>query len=141
MPYIESLVDAAEERLAFELRPSARLKPPKDRARFMAERALVFSNEQPHLFQLITRRKASWRAGYDKGERATLMRDQLARAMNEKQLKKGDVGGVTAALWAQICGLVALRERGDLPAGELELREAWHGTAGRMLSGLSLRAA
>jgi AcrR family transcriptional regulator len=132
---IEAVVDAAEAQLAFRLKPSARLKPPKDRAGFMAERALLFSIEQPYLFQLVTRRKASWR-GTDGGPRAIHMRSELTKAMSEGRLRKDDVAGVSAAVWAQICGLVALRERGDLPVQELPLREAWLGAAQRMLHGL-----
>jgi AcrR family transcriptional regulator len=132
---IDAVVDAAESQLAFRLRPSPRVKPPSDRAGFMAERALDFSFEQPHLFQLVTRRKAN-RYGINGGARATLMRAEVNNAMNENQLRKDDLDGVSTALWAQLCGLVALRERGDLPPEEMPLREAWHGAAQRLLQGL-----
>jgi AcrR family transcriptional regulator len=76
---IEAVVDAAESRLAFRLKPSPRLAPPKDRAGFIAERALLFSVEEPYLFQLVTRRKAHWH-GDTGGRRAAQRMLQGLRA-------------------------------------------------------------
>jgi AcrR family transcriptional regulator len=132
---VETVVEAADSQLAFRLRRSPRLQPSDDRAGFLAERAMLFSLEQPHLFQLLIRRRAV-RHGDNGGERAILMRTELTKAMNDNQLRQDDVDGVTRAVWAQICGLVALKERGDLPAAEQPLREAWVGAAQRMLQGL-----
>ena len=132
---LETIVDAAERELTVRLLPSPRLAPPKDRAGFMAGRALTFSNEQPHLFQLLTRRKVSWRPE-ENGPRATHMRSEITKAMVSKQLRADDACAVTASVWALICGLVAIKERGELPAQEQPLQEAWLGTAQRMLRGL-----
>jgi AcrR family transcriptional regulator len=132
---VEAVVNAAEERLAKQLKPSPRLRPPRDRAGAMAERALQFSLDQPHLFQLVARRKAHWHD--ERGSRrAVVMRQQLAEAMREGQLKHDDPEALLTALWAELCGLVSLRERGDLPHGGPPLRDAWLGTAKRMLTGI-----
>jgi AcrR family transcriptional regulator len=133
---VEAVVNAAEERLAKQLRPSPRLRPPRDRAAAMAERALQFSIASPHLFQLVTRRKAHWQDQYG-GRRALVMRDQIATAMREGQLKPDDPEPVSSSLWAQICGLVALRERGELPLGGQPLEAAWLGSARRMVAGIA----
>jgi AcrR family transcriptional regulator len=132
---VEAVVDAAESKLALRLQPSPRRKPPKDRAGFIAEGALTFAIDQPHLFQLVARRKAHWH-GEQGSRRAITMRVELTKAMDERQLRRDDVEAVSAALWAQLCGLVALRERGDLPFAGPPLREAWRRTAQRMLRGI-----
>jgi len=132
---VEAVVNAAEERLAKRLKPSPRLRPPRDRAAWMVEGALQFSIDQPHLFQLVTRRKAHWH-GAEGSRRAVAMRQQIAEAMQCGQLKPDDPEEVLTALWAQLCGLGALRERGDLPLGGPPLQQAWIGSAKRMLSGI-----
>jgi AcrR family transcriptional regulator len=132
---LETIVEAAERELAHRLQPSPRLKPPKDRAGFMTWKAMLFSNEQPHLFQLLTRRKVSSRPE-ESGPRAVRMRYELSKAMDERQLKKDDVPKVTAAVWALICGLVAVKERGELPEQEQPRKEAWMDMTQRMLGGL-----
>jgi AcrR family transcriptional regulator len=42
----------------------------------------------------------------------------------------------TAAIWAQICGLAAIRERGDLPAESRALKDRWFQTAQPVVDGL-----
>lgn len=132
---IEAVAAVAEFELAFRIRPSARLQPPKDRASFMAERALLFLKEQPHLFRLATRRLGSGFGGHA-GSAGELLREQFGKAMNEGQLRKSDIRGVCEAFWAQICGLVSMHERGDLPAQPVLQKEAWMASTHRMLRGL-----
>jgi AcrR family transcriptional regulator len=124
---VETIVDASERELARQLIVNPRLRPPKDRLGYMAERALCFSKEQPHLFQLLTRRRVSWRPEED-GPRATHMRSEIRKAMDKRQLRKDDVPAVVASVWALICGLVAVKERGE--------PEDWLGTTQRMFQGL-----
>jgi AcrR family transcriptional regulator len=132
---IDSVVAAAEGRLAQKLERPRRQKPWVDRAAALAERALHFATEQPHLFQLVARRRPHWHRA-DGGDRAAALRREVESAMADGQLRRDDPDKAAGTLWAHLCGLVALRERGDLPVAGSVLRDAWVGSTRRLLHGM-----
>ena len=65
------------------------------------------------------------------------MRTEMQMAVNAGRIRRDDPEKAAAALWAHLCGLVSLRERGDLPPSGAGLREGWLSSADRLMHGLA----
>ena len=134
---LDAVAAEAERRLGATLqysRPKKRLRVSP--AETLSMRALDYSVKHPQLFQLISRRQIHRAGPPAAGSRAAAWRDEVVCAMERGHLRQGDPESAGAALWAQVCGLVALRERGDLPLSEKGLRNAWYRSTKWVLLGL-----
>jgi AcrR family transcriptional regulator len=134
---LDAVAEAAERRLEDRLKPPRRARRRATRMGGLAERALEFAVAQPQLFQLIVRRKPRWDAKRNAGGCVEALKAEVAQGISEGQLKRDDAGRAATAVWAQLCGLVSLRERGDLPETRAGLRDEWLGTSRRLVQGLA----
>ena len=66
----------------------------------------------------------------------TLALSEVTKAIDSGQLRPAAPAWITRAVWAQLCGLASLHERGDLCANPAVLRDEWVGAADRLLYGL-----
>ena len=130
---LDAVAGMAEQALTDEICPPRRLRRDEsDPVAAMAERALDFAVAQPNMFQLIARRGPP-----RPGDRARVMRTEMQLAMTAGRIRRDDPEKAAAALWAHLCGLVSLRERGDLPPFGKGLREGWLSSADRLIHGLA----
>jgi AcrR family transcriptional regulator len=134
----DAIVDAvaaqADRALADKLRAPKRQKPRKNRMRPLLGRALEFAVEQPRLFRLAASHRPRW------GEATREAQDALVREVEQAaetgELRHGDKSAQATSLWAHICGLAAIHERGDLPSQRRALRDRWFITARPVFEGL-----
>jgi AcrR family transcriptional regulator len=136
---VEAVAGEAELQLGRCLEAPRRPRPRGNAAVAMVERALQFSIDHRHLFQLVSRRRRKVPGQPSPRSRVAIMRHEVVTAMERGQLAPTDPDRVTAALWAQMCGLVALRERGDMPLEDKPLREAWMALGERLYGGIQKR--
>jgi AcrR family transcriptional regulator len=134
----DALVDAvaamADRALADKLRAPAKQRKKKSRTRPLLGRALEFAVEQPRLFRLASAHRPRWDQQSCAAPGVVLQEIELA--IENGEVRKGDAKAHATAMWAQICGLAAIRERGDLPAEPVALRESWFKTARPVVDGL-----
>jgi AcrR family transcriptional regulator len=134
----EALMDAvavaADRALAEKLRAPPKQKKRKSRTRPLIARALEFAVEQPRLFRLASTHRPRW----DEQSCAapSMVLREVEQAIENGELRKGDAKAHATAVWAQICGLAAIRERGDLPSEPRALRQSWFSTARAVVDGL-----
>ncbi|HEY2029285.1 MAG TPA: TetR/AcrR family transcriptional regulator [Myxococcales bacterium] len=138
---LDAVADAADVALAQKLQAPAKQNPKKRRMKPLIGRALDFAVEQPKLFRLATSHRPRWSDAATGAK--NILTSEVRQAMEKGELAQGDAKGHARSLWAQICGLVSIRERGDLPDNRGELRGAWFQTAQAVVAGLAppLRAA
>lgn len=136
---LDAVADAAEKQLGRSLETPRRPRPRGNAALAMMERALEFSLRHQHLFQLLSRRQRKLPGPPSPRSRVAIMNHEVVTAMERGQLGRDVPERVSDALWAQMCGLVALRERGDMPLEERPLREMWLASARRLFGGVQSR--
>jgi AcrR family transcriptional regulator len=139
---LDAVAAAADVALAEHLRAPARQNPKKRRVKPLIARALEFAVGQPKLFRLAASHRPRWSEATDAAR--TAVATEVQKAAERGEIGKGDAKTQATSLWAQICGLVSIRERGDLPDNPGVLRGAWFETAQAVVDGLrptQLRAA
>lgn len=132
----DAILDAVCQRAEGEL--AARLGRPQPGAAeldLLVERSLGYAAEQPQLSELIVRRKAPW----DKSDssREGIFRSCSERAIEASQAAPDKPEQTAQALWAQVCGVVMLRSRGELET-PTELKTAGKDATQRLMNGLRL---
>ena len=95
-----------------------------------------FAAAQPHVFQLASRRRPNWHRPPPDSS-AMVIRDEVERSMALGQLRLQSPTRVATAVWAQLSGLVSLRERGDLPEKGAALYERWADSSDLLIAGLA----
>src|SRR5258706_4720904 len=113
----DALMDAVAGEADIWLGDSLR-KPKRQRARTnrvaaVAERALTFALEHPHVFELVARRGPKWHRAPPHAS-SEVVRAEVSEGISAGQIRPDQPGRVARAVCAQIFGLVSLRERGDL---------------------------
>ena len=135
----EALLDAvagqAELWLGKALEKPKRQRARTNRVAAVAERALRFAVDHPHVFQLVSRRKPKWHRPPPTSA-SEVVRYEVSQGISQRQLRPAPAAWVARAVWAQLCGLAALHERGDLDRNAAVLRDQWVGAADRLLYGL-----
>jgi AcrR family transcriptional regulator len=131
---VDAVAAQADRALADKLRAPARQKPRKQRMKPLFGRALEFAVEQPRLFRLAASHRPRWQE--PTREAQDVVQRELELAVENGELRRGDKTAHATSLWAQICGLAAIRERGDLPAEPRPLRDRWFATAGPLIARL-----
>ena len=131
---LDAVADAADLALAKKLRAPAKQNPKKRRMKPLIGRALDFAVEQPRLFRLAASHRPRWSDAATSAKNA--LTSEVQQAAEKGELAKGDVKAQATSLWAQLCGLVTIRERGDLPDNRGALRGAWFETAKAVVDGL-----
>jgi AcrR family transcriptional regulator len=131
---IDAVAAMADRALADKLRAPAKPKKKRSRTRPLIGRALEFAVEQPRLFQLASVHRPRWDQQSCAAPGAVLR--EIEQAIETGEVRKGDAKAQATALWAQICGLAAIHQRGDLPAEPGALRESWFKTARPVVDGL-----
>jgi AcrR family transcriptional regulator len=131
---LDAVAEAADRALAQKLIAPPRQNPKKRRMKPLIARALDFAVEQPRLFRLAASHRPRWN---DPGIAAkTALTTEVQKAVEKGELAEGDAKAKATSLWAQICGLVTIRDRGDLPDSRGALRGAWFQTAQPLVDGL-----
>jgi hypothetical protein len=97
-------------------------------------RALDFAVDQPRLFRLAASQRPRW--GDASASAKNALTSEVQRAVKKGELAEGDAKAHATSVWAQICGLVTIRDRGDLPEDRGALRGAWFQTAQAVVAGL-----
>jgi AcrR family transcriptional regulator len=139
---LDAVADAADLALAKKLTAPAKQSAKKRRMKPLIGRALDFAVEQPKLFRLAASHRPKW--GDAAAAAKNVLKSEVEQAAENGELGKGDMKAQARSLWAQICGLVSIRERGDLPDNRGALRGAGFQTPQAVVDGLGpppLRAA
>lgn len=133
---LNEIAAEADMRLGEALRRPTRLprKARRNRVAAVAERAAQFALRHPHLYELATQRKQK-RIESDYNS-TSIIRREVEAGVAAGQLNNMPPEWVARAVWAQLCGLGALRERGDLAHDPEVMHEQWISATDRLLYGL-----
>jgi AcrR family transcriptional regulator len=131
---VDAVAAQADRALADKLRAPARQRRKKQRMKPLFGRALEFAVEQPRLFRLAASHRPRWQEPTHEAQ--DVVQREVEQAIENGELRRGDKAAHATSLWTQLCGLGAIRDRGDLPAEPRPLRDRWFLTARPVIEGL-----
>lgn len=133
---MDAVAREADVWLGDELAAPKRQRTRTNRISAIAERALKFAVDHPHVFELVARRGPKWHRPPPAYSTSEVVRAEVGKSMSAGQLRKDVPARLTRAVCAQIFGLVSLKERGELDPNAAVLKDQWIGVADRLLYGL-----